>query len=169
MAGLGLSFFFAFLSFFREAEMLVGPSGILPLEDFMQRLARNGGDRDFVPGWTALFKHFQNWPTLTWLSAELVFLRSLALAGMLAAGLLAFGVLPGVLSLSCWLLYLSVTVAGQRFFYFQWDNLLLETGLLAACLLPFSRWRALPAHFNGVAKTFWGFLLFKVILSSAMA
>ena len=40
---------------------------------------------------------------------------------------------------------------------------------MAACLLPFSRWRALPAHFNGVAKTFWGFLLFKVIVSSAMA
>jgi len=37
---------------------------------------------------------------------------------------------------AAWVFYLSLTVAGQTFLSFQWDNLLLETGLLAAFATP---------------------------------
>jgi hypothetical protein len=39
-----------------------------------------------------------------------------------------------------WALYLSLTVAGQDFMAFQWDALLLETGLLAMFWAP-ATWR----------------------------
>src|SRR6185436_3981191 len=35
-----------------------------------------------------------------------------------------------------WVLYLSLSTVGQEFFAFQWDNLLLETGLLATFFSP---------------------------------
>jgi hypothetical protein len=40
------------------------------------------------------------------------------------------GIVPAATAALLWLLYLSVTVAGQLFLEFQWDSLLLETGLL---------------------------------------
>jgi len=39
-----------------------------------------------------------------------------------------------------WMLYLSLTVAGQDFLEFQWDNLLLEAGFLSILLSPLA-WR----------------------------
>src|SRR2546427_7146907 len=35
-----------------------------------------------------------------------------------------------------WLCYLSLAVVGQTFLWFQWDGLLLETGLLAVLYAP---------------------------------
>ncbi|KTF83512.1 hypothetical protein cypCar_00049761, partial [Cyprinus carpio] len=35
-----------------------------------------------------------------------------------------------------WILYLSLYQVGQVFLYFQWDNLLLETGFLAILIAP---------------------------------
>src|SRR5262249_28218371 len=39
-----------------------------------------------------------------------------------------------------WLFYLSLTVVGQDFLSFQWDALLLESGLLAVLIAPWG-WR----------------------------
>ena len=36
-----------------------------------------------------------------------------------------------------WLLYMSVYQVGQTFLHFQWDILLLETGMLAIIVSPF--------------------------------
>ena len=38
---------------------------------------------------------------------------------------------PVPILLLLWICYLSLSVAGQTFLWFQWDGLLLETGLLA--------------------------------------
>src|SRR5213595_3540791 len=38
-----------------------------------------------------------------------------------------------------WACYLSLSVVGQTFLWFQWDGLLLETGLLALLYAP-TRW-----------------------------
>ena len=56
------------------------------------------------------------------------------------------GVLAGPALVLCWLLYLTVCIAGQTFLSFQWDLLLLEAGLLAA-LLPL-RTRIAPLLFR---------------------
>ena len=54
--------------------------------------------------------------------------------------LLVAGILPGVCLVLSWMFYLSMTVAGQDFLSFQWDTLLLESGLLALLLTPWG-WR----------------------------
>ena len=54
----------------------------------------------------------------------------------MAAGLLVVNLAPAAALLVCWVLYLSLTVAGQSFLAFQWDALLLETGFLAIFLAP---------------------------------
>src|SRR5262245_55784250 len=67
--------------------------------------------------------------------------RSLLLRawGGAAAGLLlAAGVVPAASAAVAWFLYLSLTIAGEEFLRFQWDGLLLETGLLAILYSPFT-------------------------------
>ena len=50
--------------------------------------------------------------------------------------LLILGVTPMLTTLLLWALYLSLTTAGQVFFGYQWDALLLEAGLLAVLYSP---------------------------------
>jgi hypothetical protein len=61
--------------------------------------------------------------------------------GAVTAFILSCGFFPGPCALVCWALYLSLCAVGSPFLDFQWDALLLETTLLAACALP---WNARP-------------------------
>ena len=82
--------------------------------------------------------------------------------------LLLFGIAPAPCLSLLWLLYLSLTVVGQDFLGFQWDNLLLEAGFLAIFFVPL-QW--LP-KFSGEAAPLriilWllRLLLFKLMFSS---
>jgi hypothetical protein len=59
---------------------------------------------------------------------------------------LLIGVAPAPVLVLLWLCYLSLVTGGQTFLAFQWDSLLLETGLLAVFLAPL-RW--LPSGSTG--------------------
>src|SRR5256714_13077992 len=63
-------------------------------------------------------------------------LRLLAWGGAALALLLVAGIAPVPVLLLLWIGYLSLSVAGQTFLWFQWDGLLLETGLLAVLYAP---------------------------------
>ena len=84
-------------------------------------------------------------PTLFWLDASDPALLTVAWTGAALGFLLMVGVRPRLLLVLLWLLYLSLSVVGQDFLSFQWDALLLESGLLAILWAP-SRWsrRASP-------------------------
>ena len=58
------------------------------------------------------------------------------IAGAVLSVLLLVGIAPIPILGSLWALYLSLAVAGQVFLGYQWDALLLETGLLAVWLAP---------------------------------
>jgi hypothetical protein len=74
--------------------------------------------------------------------------------------------LAPVLSLALlFALYLSLTIAGQTFFSFQWDILLLETGFLAIFFAPF-RWSIGRNHNAPFSRV--GFFLLKVLLFKLM-
>jgi predicted DCC family thiol-disulfide oxidoreductase YuxK len=129
---LGLVFAVAFLSLAVQITGLIGHSGILPIQDYLAEVRSQLG-----PGatWFA--------PTLCWFWNSDTALRALAWGGFACSLLLAAGVLPPVtLALSC-VGYLSLTSAGQDFMWFQWDGLLLETGVLALFLAPW-RWHSRP-------------------------
>ena len=67
-----------------------------------------------------------------------------------------------------WMLYLSLSVAGQDFLSFQWDALLLETGLLAVLWAP-TGWRPAPRGvppFRQSIRWLLVFLVFKLMFLS---
>src|SRR5437773_11514456 len=131
---IGVVYFIAFVSLAVQITGLVGEHGILPVGQFLAQVhARYGGSS------------YYTWPTLVWLSSSDAWLSSLCWGGAAASLLLIAGVVPTATAALLWVLYLSVTVAGQLFLEFQWDSLLLETGLLTVLYAPLS-WREHGGH-----------------------
>lgn len=126
-ASLGLVYLAAFLSLLVQIDGLVGPSGILPAGEFLRAVEQGTGSRA-----EALWRA----PTLAWISAGESALTAMAGLGAGAGLLLALGVRPLISAAAAWVLYLSLTVAGQEFLAYQWDSLLLEAGFLALFLVP---------------------------------
>ncbi len=127
---LGIVYLIAFLSVGRQLGGLVGSRGIEPAADLM-RAAHEQFDARGVG-----LRRYLLLPTLTWISVSDGFLRGLWVAGAVLSLALIFEVAPVPMLAALWLLYLSLTVVGRDFLSFQWDALLLETGLLAVFFAP---------------------------------
>jgi hypothetical protein len=125
LRALGLIYLFAFASLRPQIIGLVGGNGILPAQNFLDRVsAQLGAGR------------FWQLPTLCWYSSSDTFLQLLCTGGIVVACLLILDIAPALMLVLLWGLYLSLTHVGQVFLQFQWDALLLETGLLAIFLAP---------------------------------
>src|SRR5262249_44357067 len=150
----GLCYLFAFLSFWVQADGLIGPRGILPVGDLLEWVrARTGVERYWLL------------PTLSWILPGKV--HAACAAGTVASLLLIAGVLASLAALATWICWLSVCVAGQMFLEFQWDLLLLETGLLAIFLVSPRRVRlGAGAAPRPLARFLLVWLLFRLMLSS---
>ena len=122
---LGAVYLIAFVSLAVQVSGLLGERGILPAGSFLERAHALYG--------SAAYRLF---PTLCWFGAGDAILRLLAWGGAALAVLLIAGVAPAPVLLLLWICYLSLSVAGQTFLWFQWDGLLLETGLLAVLYAP---------------------------------
>ena len=124
---LGVVYLAAFWSLHVQILGLVGHDGILPADQFLAD-ARSVG----------ALERFWTFPSLAWIGAGDAALQAMCLAGvalsvLLVAGLLSWLVLPVL-----WALYLSLSVVCGEFLFYQWDALLLESGLLATFLAPWS-------------------------------
>ncbi|MDC0206467.1 lipase maturation factor family protein [Nitrospinae bacterium] len=154
---LGLVYFTAFSSFGSQIEGLIGKEGILPAQSLLQGVeAQLGAER------------FWKLPTLLWLDGSDGFLKFICLAGAAISLLVIAGFAPAFGLFLLWLFYLSLFNVGQQFLGFQWDTLLLETGLLAIFLAPL-KWRPKLAYEPPPSP--WvlillRFLLFRVIFTS---
>src|SRR3989440_1403144 len=129
---LGAVYFVAFVSLMVQVPGLVGEHGILPAGAFLQRAHALYG--------SAAYRLF---PTVCWLGSSDGMLRLLCWGGAVLALLLIAGVAPTPILLLLWVRYLARSVAGQTFLWFQWDGLLLETGLLATLYAPTRLWPSL--------------------------
>ncbi|MGQ0720317.1 MAG: lipase maturation factor family protein [Candidatus Eiseniibacteriota bacterium] len=126
LRGLALVWAVAFASLGVQIRGLAGPEGVLPAGQFLAAVRDAYGG--VAPGAA---------PTLCWwLGTGGGTLEAMCAAGVALAALLAAGILAGPVSLLLWALYLSVAVACTEFLSFQWDTLLLETGLLAMFIAP---------------------------------
>ena len=134
----------AFASFWVQAEGLIGPRGLLPVEPFLESAAARLGSEAY---WRL--------PTLLWLSQGTAFLHGLCGAGVAVSMLAIAGFWPLACFGVLWLLYLSIVVGGQDFMSFQWDTLLLEAGLLALVLAPARRRASLAARTPPPALGIW--------------
>ena len=104
---------------------LVGEHGILPVGEFLNQARGSYGSLAYY-----------DFPTLLWFSPTDTFLTLLCWGGLAASILLLIGIAPIASALVLWVFYLSLRIAGQTFLQFQWDALLLETGLLAILSAP---------------------------------
>jgi hypothetical protein len=150
---LGLVFLAAFLSLLVQITPLVGDDGLLPARAFLSQ----------VDG-------FADAPTLfRWIEPSDGALRALAIAGALLSLALVGNLAPRWCLVALWALYLSFVTVGQEFFAFQWDNLLLESAVLAILLAPGGlRPRAAPApHPLALFLVLW--LLFRLHVESGLA
>ena len=152
-----LIFLIAFASIGVQTQGLVGSHGVMPAERLLTFASeRLGGDRYLLV------------PTLFWLAPSDATLAWLCWGGAALSLLALVGVAAGPLLLGCWAAYLSLVSIGGGFLDFQWDSLLLETGLLAACFAPAQIWPA-PAKERAPSRLFlWllRFLLFRLMFAS---
>lgn len=130
LRGLALVHLIAFVSAWTQIHALVGPDGIMPAGNFLTAVDEHLGGAAY---WQL--------PTLCWWLGTDTALHLLCAVGIIAALLLGCGILPGPTLVALWTCYLSVCGAGQIFFNFQWDALLLETTLLACFIVP---WKLRP-------------------------
>ena len=129
-ARLGGIYLIAFVSLWMQVDGLIGEDGHFADSANICRLAREhlGAKAPFLL------------PTLCWLNSSDAFLHFLCGAGAVVSVLLMAGSLPVLSLVLLFILYLSLTIAGQTFLSFQWDILLLEAGFLAIFFAPV-RWR----------------------------
>ena len=159
LRSLGVIYLIAFLSFWVQADGLIGARGILPLAPYLEAArAQLGPD-----AWRVL-------PTLCWFNSSNFFLHFLCGGGAVLSLLLIFECAPVLCLILLFASYLSLTIAGQTFFSFQWDILLLETGFLGIFFAPwqwFAR-RGPPPRVPRLALFLLQFLLFKLMFMSGV-
>jgi len=148
----------AFVSFWTQAPGLIGPHGLLPAARLFAYVHQH-------LGWS----RYWQLPSLCWWLGTGAALPALCAAGIVLALLLFAGIAPALCLALLWLDYLSLACAGQIFFDFQWDALLLETTLLAIFLAPWSLrpgWRRTEPAALGRGLLVW--LLFRLMLLSGL-
>ncbi len=156
LRGLGAIYLIAFLSFWWQAAGLLGERGIAPASHFFQRAGEVLGPEGF---WQL--------PSLCWWASSDTALNIWCGIGVLASLSLLAGFAPLACLSILWAVYLSLTVAGQVFYQFQWDILLLEAGFLAIFAAPLA-WKLRPAAPPRVAHFLLLWLLFRLMFASGV-
>src|SRR5213080_3649573 len=130
LRALGVIYLIAFVSLWVQVDGLIGSDGVSPVNQFLPAVHAQLGTDAY-----ALL------PTLCWFNSSNAFLHFLCGGGVVLSVLLIFGIAPALSLVALFAFYLSLTIAGQTFLSFQWDVLLLETGLLS---IFFAQWRIWP-------------------------
>ncbi len=116
-------YFVAFASFGLQIAGLIGEHGILPVSRYLSAVRDGFG---FDGYWMA--------PTVFWIAHSDACLKAVCIAGAVLSLVLLAGYLERAALVILYVLYLSLSTAGQDFLSFQWDILLLEAGFLAVFL-----------------------------------
>ena len=155
---LGVVFLAAFVSVWFQIDGLIGSRGILPIGELLGWVRSSMGAERY---WLL--------PTLAWAASGDAALHAFCAAGSVLSIVLALGFCPIACLASVTALYLSISVAGQTFFGFQWDFLLVETGFLAIFLAPFTlRLRVAEFSPRPGALLLMKWLLFRLTFSSGV-
>jgi len=125
LRALGLIYFSAFYSLIFQIRGLIGQSGILPANEYLQAVAHEMGRARL---WYA--------PTLLWLSTGPHMLMALCWAGMAASVLLVLNIWPRMSLALCFFAFLSFVSAAQDFSGYQSDGMLLEAGFISLFFVP---------------------------------
>src|SRR5580698_7360306 len=135
LRSLGLIYLSAFHSLFCQIRGLIGPEGVLPVQQFLQAI-----DRSF-PSLT----RFWFAPTLLWFGTGNRALMSITVVGLVFSLLLVANVWPRFCLVVCFLCFLSFVSAAGDFSNYQSDGMLLEAGFLSLFFAPRGLWPGLGA------------------------
>ncbi len=149
----GLLLTAVYLSLASQIDLLIGPDGLLPADLFFRRVQEAG-----VGSW-------DQFPSVFRFGSEPWFLVGAMWVGAACGVFLLAGRFQRAALAVHFVIYVSLVTAGQRFFTFQWDNLILETTVLAF-LLPEIRDRR-EAHW--LAVFLFRFLLFRLLFESGVS
>ncbi len=156
LRGIAAVYLIAFVSFTVQARGLVGESGILPAQAFFARAGAALGPEGF---WLL--------PSACWWGASDAVLCGLGIAGAAVAALVLAGFVPMAGLIFLWGAYLSLSIAGQDFYRFQWDLLLLEAGFLSLFLAPLG-WRLRAGNPPRISRFLVVWLLFRLMFCSGV-
>ena len=144
---LGVIYLIAFASLSVQIEGLIGSTGILPIAEELAFQASSGIANYFRP------------LTLFWINASDEALLGATVAGSIFSILIILNRFQLISLIAAFVLYLSLHQVSQPFLNFQWDGLLLETGLLAIFL----------ATRTGIVIFLFRWLLFKLRFLSGIS
>ena len=154
VAGVGVCYLLAFWSLAVQVRGLIGSDGIMPAANLLRSAKAQLG-----------MERYWFFPSITWISSSDAALSAFCWGGAAASLGMIFGIAAGPCTLSCWILYLSLSSVGADFMTFQWDVLLLEAGLITCFLAPWRRQAAAPSR---GALWLLRLLLFKLMLQSGL-
>lgn len=126
LRGMGAVYLVAFVSLAVQVSGLFGPRGLMPFPMIAEFLAANHVSQLEFPSLFRVIPGLAERPEM------------MAWIGALFGAALMVGLVPPVAAIGAWALYLSFVSIGVPFLTFQWDALLLESGLLAILVAP---WR----------------------------
>jgi hypothetical protein len=126
LRAVGLVFVVVFAGILDEAQVLIGPRGLIPISWFLEQ------HRQAFPH---ALEAFVRAPGLFWLSSGTAMINGVGGLGLLAALALVLNVAPRLALFTCWIALLSFVTAWGLFSGSQVDQLMLETALLC---LPFA-------------------------------
>ena len=137
LRALGCIYFVAFLGVFNQYKGLFGHRGLLPANQFLQRVHETYG---------SALKRFWKLPSLFWVHISDQFMAILAFIWNYYFGGCCIGVIKW-----CVFVYIVgslyvICACGQVFYGYGWESLLLETGFLAIFLYPFFNLSLFPQH-----------------------
>ena len=158
LRGLGFVDAVAFWSLWRQMDGLLGSHGILPVALHLSRLRE-------VLGGKAVFEL----PTLLLVSSSDGAMHALCLLGLVLSLLVVAGLANAWIMAAIWIAYSSFVHAGQIFYGYGWELLMIEAGFLGIFLAPTSGFAA-SSRARPPLSVVWLFrwLAFRVMLGAGL-
>ena len=154
LRGLGFIYCVAFSTLVFQVEPLLGKSGLLPAQSWLNAIAAD----------------FWDLPSIFWISASDAMLASFAWIGLALALLVLLGFANAPLLGALWFLYMSFVHVGQDFYGFGWEIMTLELGFLAIFLPPALDPRPLRAEKPPPVAVIWlvRWMLFRTMYGAGL-
>ena len=161
LRALGFVYAVAFLGALLQLRPLLGRNGLLPVHLFLERVEAAAGSS---------LAAYLRVPNLLWIDSSDGFMLALAWIGLALSILLLCGHASAPQMLALWMLYSSFVNAGQLFYSYGWEVLLLETGFLAVFLCPLTRgaWRPENRSTDRWVLFLLRWLLFRVMFGAGL-
>jgi hypothetical protein len=155
---IGVVYLIAFISALSQIRGLIGENGILPVKNIVLKVKTSNSINLF------------HWPSIFYFDPSDSMLQGICLMGAVASAFIITGLIQKWMLLLNFFLYLSIVHAGQEFFNYQWDSLLLESGFVSFLLASKSLTDRYTLAIVPNAFGIWvaRFLLFKLMFQSGL-